>query len=63
MLPSSSRSTEQAVIYPLPQHLPQSPPAWSQALKQPETLAVQSEHQAPFLYGTIVFPLTSQLPL
>lgn len=30
-------------------HLPQSPPAWSQALKQPETLAVQSEHQAPFL--------------
>lgn len=30
-------------------HLPQRPPAWSQALKQPETRAVQSEHQSPFL--------------
>lgn len=61
---------DQALIYSLPQqeagrvgHLPQSPPAWSQALKQPEMLAVQSEHQTPSLYGTIVFPLTSQLPL
>lgn len=29
--------------------LPHSPPAWSQALKQPEARAVQSEHQEPFL--------------
>ena len=24
---------------------------------------MQSEHQAPFLYGAMVFPLTSQFPL